>query len=109
MAQWGDGQKALAACVALPTSSAMCSLGTKGCQVEHDVPPYTEEAVHPDDPIAHGRRWRKERDQYRQAALELNAEIRHAIAWTGSGGPRHVADAMLLKTAEKWRELLEDE
>lgn len=45
---------------------------------------------------------------YRQAALELHAAIRDALAWIGSGNPDFIAHNDLLRTADKWRELLED-
>jgi hypothetical protein len=45
---------------------------------------------------------------YRQAALELNSAIRHALAWVASGAEPSVAHADLLRTADKWRAVLED-
>lgn len=44
---------------------------------------------------------------HRQAALELHAEIRSALAWIASGAEPSVAHGMLLKTADKWRPYLE--
>jgi hypothetical protein len=46
---------------------------------------------------------------YRQAALELHAAIRDALAWIGSGNPDFVAHNDLRATADRWRDLLEDE
>jgi hypothetical protein len=70
--------------------------------------PGPPDAVHADDVIAHGNRWRRERDEYRQAALELNAEIRYGLAWVAAGAEPSVALHHMLTVADKWRALLED-
>lgn len=36
---------------------------------------YTEEAVSSDDVIAHGRRWKADRDRYREALLAAKDEL----------------------------------
>lgn len=38
---------------------------------------YTTEAVSPDDPIAHGRRWREERNRARTALSDIYSELSH--------------------------------
>lgn len=50
-----------------------------------------------------------ERGSYRQAALELHAAIRNALAWIEQGAEPAVAHAQLLKAADDWKELLEEE
>lgn len=68
--------------------------------------PMGEEPVHPDDPIVHGRRWREERDSFRQAALELHAEIRSAMNWIEMGAEPSVAYHHMRKIADKWGPVL---
>jgi hypothetical protein len=49
----------------------------------------------------------RERETYRQAALELHSEIRSALHWIDAGAEPAVAHAALLKTADKWLPLIE--
>lgn len=54
-----------------------------------------------------------ERDEllgaYRQAALELHAEIRQLVAWNAAGGEPAVAEHRAVKTADKWLPLLDQD
>lgn len=53
-------------------------------------------------------REREARERYRAAALELNAAIRHGLAWIATEAEPSVAHAQMLRTADAWRHLLED-
>lgn len=64
--------------------------------------------IHCPLPYGHDGPCGEQRAEYRQAALELYAEIRHGIAWIGSGCEPSVAYAAMLKAADRWRALLED-
>jgi hypothetical protein len=51
--------------------------------------------------------WKRDAEELGQAALELHAEIRAALAWIDTNAEPAIAYAALKRTADKWLPLLE--
>jgi hypothetical protein len=60
-----------------------------------------------DDAWEEADAWRRDAKELGQAALELHAEIRAALAWIETKAEPAIAYAALRRTADKWRPLLE--
>lgn len=63
-----------------PTATADGECGVCGAEIYTPGPP---ERAHPDDSIVYGRRWREERDRYREALEDIADDLGHPgdAAW----------------------------